>query len=330
MRVIDQSFKILEQDVKQIRATDEDLVNELKMKMYKHIEECGRTCYKSEDRITDDSCIKFVNNMIKNKHYAMLEHGTVYLYYIFDIESEYVEQHKAFVEKYKKNPYSRVVEEIKPSKYSEESGDLYIYYITTNYRVIIENGWEDDLQHWREPEPQHIRRYTAKLTTNIQVYKDLTRHRTMSFAIESTRFCNYTKEKFGGELTYIIPWKLKQKYTFKDLRIKEDGYWDIQEFRDDETYHYNIGYFVLYKLWEIESAYKMLVEDNWAQWLPQEASTLLPQATKADVCITGFADDWQHMFNLRVLGTTGAPHPQVKEIMEQVYAEFIRLDYIHA
>jgi thymidylate synthase (FAD) len=78
-------------------------------------------------------------------------------------------------------------------------------YITTNARVIFENGWEDDLKYMCEPTEFHEKRITVKFTCSIGVCREILRHRRMSFLNESTRYCNYSKSKFGNELTYIIP-----------------------------------------------------------------------------------------------------------------------------
>ncbi|MBO7211800.1 MAG: FAD-dependent thymidylate synthase [Methanobrevibacter sp.] len=123
MRLINASFEILPQH----KSTYEGI--------YKSIELAGRTCYKSEDKITDESCIEFVSRMIESKHNAMLEHGTVYL----KIEKcspikdmDYFRKMDA-IHRYKNNKYSKVIE------YTEDHYG-YIYYITTNYRVMIENN----------------------------------------------------------------------------------------------------------------------------------------------------------------------------------------------
>jgi len=78
-------------------------------------------------------------------------------------------------------------------------------YITTNARVIFENGWEDDLQYMCEPTEFHEKRITVKFITSIGICREILRHRHMSFLNESTRYCNYSKGKFNSELTFIIP-----------------------------------------------------------------------------------------------------------------------------
>ena len=159
--------------------------------LYKHIEICGRTCYKSEDKITKVSSEKFIENLIKREHTAMLEHGTVYL----KVSNEEVDAN--WINKYAVNPYSKVI----PHTHNGVNN----WYITTNLRVIHENNWYEDLKYRVNPTRYHERRYTFKLTTDRGVSHELVRSRTMSFAQESTRFCNYTKDKFNSELTFICP-----------------------------------------------------------------------------------------------------------------------------
>ena len=136
--------------------------------IYKQIELAGRTCYKSLDRITEDSAKDFVNRMIKSRHYAMLEHGTVYLKVPFSLS----------INKYSENPYS------KSKVYDMDP----ICYITTNYRHIVENNWLDDLKYLCEPTEYHEKRVTVRFTTDRGVSHEFVRHRVFSFAQESTRY----------------------------------------------------------------------------------------------------------------------------------------------
>lgn len=80
-----------------------------------------------------------------------------------------------------------------------------IAYITTNARVLIENNWLEDLQYMCEPTKYHAKRISVKFTTSIGITRELIRHRVFSFMNESTRYCNYSKGKFGSELTFVIP-----------------------------------------------------------------------------------------------------------------------------
>ena len=147
--------------------------------IFKFIELAGRTCYKSEDRITEDSANEFVDRMIKSGHTAMLEHGTVYLI----IPSANVTD--MVIYKYFLNPYSKI------------TSDHINTYITTNYRVLIENNWLDDLKYISEPYLFHTKRTTVKFICDRGVSHEFVRHRVFSFAQESTRYCNYSKDKFN-------------------------------------------------------------------------------------------------------------------------------------
>lgn len=131
--------------------------------IYKQIERAGRTCYRSSDKITLESAKPFVDRMIKSKHTAMLEHGTVYLY----IPNIAPDLNFKRYERYKNN------------KYTECTVNSKGMYITTNLRVIEENDWWDDLKYLCEPTEYHKKRYTLSCTTALHCYKDLTRHRPL-------------------------------------------------------------------------------------------------------------------------------------------------------
>lgn len=137
--------------------------------MYKQIELAGRTCYKSEDKITEDSAKAFVDRMIKSGHGAMLEHGTVYLKMPITAATSYR------IDEYKDNQYSKT-----------KIGD-HNYYITTNMRVLVEHNWLKDLQYFCEPTEYHEKRITVKWTCDRGVSHEFVRHRVFSFAMESTR-----------------------------------------------------------------------------------------------------------------------------------------------
>lgn len=125
---------------------------------YKMIELAGRTCYKSENNITEDSAKEFVDRMIKLRHGAMLEHGTIYL----TIAKTAMNIGDPIF--YVRNKYSKVNED-----------DLF-YYITTNMRVIVENNRLDDLQYQVEPTEHHEIRITAKFICDRGVSHEFVRH----------------------------------------------------------------------------------------------------------------------------------------------------------
>lgn len=143
--------------------------------IYKQIELAGRSCYKSEDRITEDSAEKFVNMIKDRQHTAMLEHGTVYLYI-----------HKDHA--YNVIGGNWVTEQYLSNSYSVINTDSYgNYHITTNYRVLYENDWLDDLKYLCEPTEYHEKRITVKFICDRGILAEFTRHRVFSFAAESTR-----------------------------------------------------------------------------------------------------------------------------------------------
>ena len=134
--------------------------------IYKQIERAGRICYKSEDRITEDSAKKFVDMLIKNGHGAMLEHGTVYLKITIPKKAWF----KTIVDKYYSNPYSKANNTFDDYDYH--------YFITTNYRVLVENGWLDDLRYLCEPTQYHQKRYTFHFVTSIGITREIIRHKS--------------------------------------------------------------------------------------------------------------------------------------------------------
>ena len=122
--------------------------------IYRQIEYAGRICYKSSDKITETSAKEFVDRMIKSGHGAMLEHGTVYL----TVKSKW--EGDSFTDKYQENKYSIVKTEL--LDLVENGWKLSKFHITTNYRVLVENGWVDDLQYICEPTEYHEKRVTVK------------------------------------------------------------------------------------------------------------------------------------------------------------------------
>lgn len=257
--------------------------------IYEAIERAGRTCYKSI-RKEGTTAKDFVDRMIKSQHYAMLEHGTVYLCIIPTEYGMFVntDEIKDVVDRYKNNPYSKVIE------YPKQPG----YAVTTNYRVLVENGWLDDLKYLCEPTEFHEKRVTVRFIADIHFYKDTTRHRVFSWAIESTRFCNYLKEKFNMSVSFMKPTWIKEE--------------DIPELEEDCK--------------TIESIYFKWINKGYQA---QHAAYFLPQGTKAEVIMTGFVSDYNHFFDLRAKGTTGTPHPDVRALAEPLMHEFINRNYIN-
>lgn len=298
--------------------------------IYKHIELAGRTCYKSLDKITEDSAKNFVDRMIKSGHGAMLEHGTVYLYLEYTSPLSDVNYPKATEIEYKhtKNKYSKVMS-ISPDYHKTQC------YITTNLRVLVENGWLDDLEYICEPTEYHEKRITVKFITDQGILREFTRHRVFSFAVESTRYCNYSKDKFDNEITYILPPWIDETSLPANISFHYSDDWGAlmcehyYDFTEEGKKDWNISdadlHNFLFVLDSCEQTYLSLIKQGWTA---QQARNILPLATKCDIIMTGFVSDWKHFFELRALGTTGAPHPQAKEIAEPLMQEFIKQNLI--
>jgi len=299
MKLIKPSFQILEQ-----KPGLEGI--------YEMIETAGRCCYKST-RPEGRTAKGFVDMLIKNKHYAMLEHGTVYL----DIclphrmplkEYGYFINH---VDDYRRNPYSRV--------FNFENDKEQHYYITSNLRVLLEHNWLDDLKYLCEPIEYHENRVTVHFITSIGIGRELLRHRVFSFANESTRYCNYSSEKkFGGEITFIQPSWLG-KYSSK--KLDETGH------RKDGTSDMFIAEELADEFKEVETRYMAMIIAGCS---PQEAREVLPLATKSELIMTGFVSDWDHLFSLRSsIAATGQPHPDMRALIDPLMQEFINRKYIN-
>jgi thymidylate synthase (FAD) len=275
-------------------------------RILEHIERAGRVCYKSEDRIKYDECGNsltakpFVDKLIESGHLSVLEHGTVYLMVPTDLAFD------AFgntwvIDKYGNSCYSAM-------NYNKQN-----YYITTNYRVLVENDWLDDLRYLCAPTEYHEKRVTVHFTLDRAISMEFLRHRKMSFTQESTRYCNYSnKDKFDNEITFIEPCWLED-YNYEDntynqifidsLRFAEAHYLDLLKKWDDKI---------------PDKRYKTGFRNN--PWTPQQARAVLPNALKTELVMTGFVDDWKKFFELR---DSNKAHPQARELASPLHKEFI-------
>lgn len=290
---------------------------------YKMIELAGRTCYKSEDKITENSAKEFVDRMIKLGHGAMLEHGTIYLNipeqtYTETLEDEFGKfnnPNNGIVDRYRKNKYSKVNsvaanEELRKKYPKVRPFKLTHHYITTNLRVIVENGWEEDLEWQCEPTEHHEKRITAKFICDRGVSHEFVRHRVFSFAQESQRYCNYNKDKFNNELTFIKP-------TWLNIPTGDYTYWDgdwcdIDNMKIQLPSDNGVADNFLWCLNNARMQYRLLINKGLK---PQEARAVLPNATKTELVMTGFESDWEHFFELRC---SGAAHPDAKKLADEL------------
>lgn len=197
MNIISASYKILTPDFNDPFFSES--------KIYKQIESVGRVCYKSEDKITNESAEKFVRTLIKSGHEAMLEHASMSVLF------------------------------------------------------IVDRG----------------------------VSHEIVRHRIASFAQESTRYCNYAKDKFGNNITVIRPF-----FFHKEGREKDIDAWNAA-------------------MLEAEEQYLNLIANGAS---PQEARSVLPNSLKTEIVMTANMREWRHFFKLRAAGVTGKPHPQMLEV----------------
>lgn len=288
MKLIKQSFEFINQ-------TDFSLVG-----IKKHIERCARVSYKSENKITDTSYEKFVNMLESRGHDRPLEFGTVYL-----SRTSQKEDNMEWLDKYAYNPWS---------KFSFGNGSTRIngelrntVYVTTNYRVIKEHHWEDDLQYLCEPTEYHYKRYTIHMILDRGVMDEFRTHVGLSHLAESTRYVNYSKKKFGSELTFIKPcWLDDEK-----LKLYGPYHTVIRDKSPESIFIANLN--------NVERDYLDLIKLGWT---PQQARSVLPLSIKSELISCGFKDSWKNFFYRR-----DAPdaHPMAQEIAKPMHQKFIEL-----
>ena len=307
MKLIKQSFEFINQ-------TDFSLVG-----IKKHIERCARVSYKSEDKITDTSYEKFVNMLESRGHDRPLEFGTVHLkmpYYIYSTVIDTLTYLDMFNQAWVKVTY--------------ENGNMYI---TTNYRyyLAIKKVYPDIDEYFTEEDNKYYpKRYTVHMILDRGVMDEFRTHVGLSHLAESTRYCNYSKDKFGNELTFIKPCWLnvpEGKYNHCIMVSKNSPDIRIECVGSDEIgKYYNIeegeGLF-LNGLVQSELTYLDLINNK--KWTPQQARSVLPLGIKSELISCGFEDAWENFFKRR-----DAPdaHPMAQEIANPMHKEFLKLTKI--
>lgn len=307
-------MKFIEQEATNMTPVQYDLVS-----IKKHIERCGKVSYKSYGNITPKSYEKFFDMLIKSNHLSVLEHGTVYLTIAVGspMSDPYYIEKMEIVHFYQGNPFSRVNEgeEYKKIEGTNDFVSLHYYYITTNMRVIIEN---DRLQNYdlmynnedniysdlkyivEKPSEKHYQRITFGVMTNIGVSREFNRHRVFSITERSTRYCDYTKDKFDNEISFIRPLWMDDLTKTNEVLQKEEILFE------------NACNFV-------ESTYRTLLKDFG--WKPEEVRDILPLCTATEVACTGYMDDWNRFFDMRMKGTTGKPQPEMRQLATLIFNE---------
>lgn len=197
------------------------------------IEQAGRLCYKSEDKITEVSAKEFVKKAINIGHHSIIEHGAI----------------------------------------------------------------------------------SVKIITDRGVTHELVRHRLASYSQESTRYCNYSKDKFGNQVTFIVPVRFVKLH--RELgRCLEPA--DIHSPAFLEKYG---GLWKRYINWYTgltEAEHRYISALNLGE-SPQEARDLLPNSLKTEIVMTANPREWRHVFTLR---TSPKAHPQIRALMIDMLAEF--------
>ena len=297
--------------------------------MMKIIEMAGRTAYKSEDHITEDSAKKFVKMLKDKKHGAALEHGTCYLDIPKEVWNDLVDDHDLnFIDcPYQWFGYSGLT-------------DDYIH-LTTNYRVLVEHGYESLLDGMVEPTEEDFereifkRRITVKFICDRGVSHEFVRHRVFSFLQESTRYCNYSKDKFGGEITFIIPrWihDIQEDIASTVDPLTYESREGLREYQGKAlmdmlcVYDRTVAQYVD-TLSNIERCYlDMTTLDDGTKLLPQQARQILPNCLKTELIMTGTIEQWKGFFELRCAISA---HPDARHLATQLEEKFRNAGYLN-
>ena len=292
MKLIQQSFEILEQK-------DFSLVG-----IKRFIERCGRVCYKSEDRITDDSYEKFVNMLVKRDHARPLEFGTVHLKMPWKTFSNFV----GFC-------ISKGFWDSCWIKYNidRESEDKMVY-ITTNYRYYKKLGTLKPLYGYvsmerfftEEDNKFYPKRYTVHFITSRGIMDEFRTHVGLSHLAESSRYCSYDKNRFGNELTFIIPNWVNTNYSNKE-----------QEGPSVSSMEWSTA------ILDAEASYMNLIKMGCTA---QEAREVLPLSVKSELISCGFEDAWENFFYRRCAKDA---HPMAREIAIPLQEKFKELNYVN-
>lgn len=288
MKLIRQSFEICNQTDFSIKGIKQ------------FIEKCARVSYKSEDKMTDSSYEKFVNMLIKRDHTRPLEFGTVYLSMPWnvweDIKNELItnEMYNDIWVKW---------------QFDEED----IAHITTNYRYILQWINNENIESFNEdifnqyfietPNKFHYPRYTVHFILDRGIMDEFRTHISLSHLAESTRYCNYSKDKFNNELTFIQPDWLSDE--------------DIIDYEKKNEHH---PIFAMLK--RAEQDYLTLTNNGF---YPQQARIVLPLGIKSELISCGFSDAWNNFFYRR---NANDAHPMAIEVVKPLNEEFIKNEYI--
>lgn len=301
MKLIKQSFEILEQKDFTIKGIKQ------------FVERCARVSYKSEDKMTDTSYEKFVGMLESRDHARPLEFGTVHL--------------KMNVSDFNKIRSTLCLNKIYNYQWIKHYYVGDVTYVTTNYRYylnILEIFPKVEQFFTEEDNEYYPKRYTVHMILDRGVMDEFRTHVGLSHLAESTRYCNYSKDKFNNELTFIIPCWMDIPEGSIDL-----GNYDKTSARyNDGNIHIidnkppYVGVDFIRSLCEAEYSYLSIVRNGWT---PQQAREVLPLAVKSELISCGFEDAWKNFFYRR---DAKDAHPMAREIAKPMHKEFIERGFI--
>ena len=295
MKLIKQSFEIFEQK-------DFSLIG-----IKKFIERCGRVCYKSEDKITDDSYEKFVNMLEKRDHARPLEFGTVHL-----------KMHILY--------FLRLKNVLCINKMWNNGWIKYHYignlaYVTTNYRyylsiIKVYPGIQESFD--TQDDKLYPKRYTVHFITSRGIMDEFRTHVGLSHLAESTRYCSYDKDRFSNKITCVIPHYCPDLiggnsydlYTCKFELIQTEGL-------SEKSAKW------IESMCQAEQNYMDLLNDGCTA---QEARDILPLGIKSELISCGFEDAWSNFFYRRCANDA---HPMAREIAIPLQEKFKELNYVN-
>ena len=302
MKLIKQSFEILEQKDFTIKGIKQ------------FVERCARVSYKSEDRMTDTSYEKFVNMLESRGHDRPLEFGTVHL-------KMRLPDFEGFI-------HSLLTIGMLNNIWIKHAYKGDVIYITTNYRYYLDiiKYFPNVKKYLTEEDNEYYpKRYTVHMILDRGVMDEFRTHVGLSHLAESTRYCNYSKDKFNNEVTFVIPsWM-----DFPEISIDLGNYDKTSVRSKDGNVHiidtrppYVEGDFIR-SLCEAESNYLSIVRNGWT---PQQAREVLPLSIKSELISCGFEDIWENFFYRRCAKDA---HPMAREIATKVRDKFKELGYVN-
>ena len=293
--------------------------------IWKHIARCARVCYQSTPKNNGETDYGFIVRTIfkgidvvnqpydiekiSTCHLSVLEHGTVHLRYPLYVPRASVQ----FECRLKYNKYSKF--------YIDEKDYAYV---TTNMRVLVENGWIDELEFIDEIHNNKynlINRCTINFITDIGASRELNRHRVNSISEESTRYCAYDKGKFGNGITVAkLPWipdgdTTDEGHNYNEGFFNDNEVFDNNVIEEKYTDNWNAVDWFFYGLQICDLVYRKTRELGWTA---QQAREILPLNTKTQVVHTAFVDDWEHWLKLRSNEVSGKVHPCMKELADKL------------